>query len=186
MPRTIQLSKKIVLLGDPSVGKTSVARKFVFDMFDDKYISTLGTKISKKQILFENVTKNTNVKLTMLVWDVMGQRDYSQFHQVAFTGCTGGLLVSDITRHYPIANWSYWQNSLFESVGEVPIILLGNKFDLAFQYQSGVEIFENAVNDAKIHSFFTSAKTGENVEKAFYLLGEQILKKDYNELDLNE
>ena len=91
--KSFEVSKKVVLLGDPSVGKTSVARKFVYDMFDDKYISTLGTKISKKQIVYENLFNEPRIELTLLVWDVMGQHDYAKFHEVVFTGCKGALIV---------------------------------------------------------------------------------------------
>lgn len=180
MSKVKELSKKVVLLGDPSVGKTSVAQKFVYDMFDDKYISTLGTKISKKQIVYSDILNNADVKLTMLVWDVMGQHDFSQFHEVAFTGCTGGIIVCDISRNDTIENWKYWKNSLFKSVGEVPLVIIGNKVDLALQFKSGIEMFEFQAAEFTLPSYFTSAKTGENIEEAFHLLGKTMLKKDFN------
>ena len=173
------LSKKIVLLGDPSVGKTSVARKFVYDIFDDKYISTLGTKITKKQINYNNLIKDLKINLTLLVWDVMGQHDFAKFHQVAFTGCKGAIIVCDIARFETIKNWEYWQKSVYESEGRIPIILIGNKIDLAENHKPGVEMFENIVKQFNIPSYFTSARTGENIEKAFYLLGGTMLKNDY-------
>jgi GTPase SAR1 family protein len=54
MPETIRISKKIMLLGDPAVGKTSMIRKFVYDVFDDKYITTLGMKVTTKQMIKTN------------------------------------------------------------------------------------------------------------------------------------
>ena len=179
MTEIIQLSKKIVLLGDPSVGKTSLARKFVFDIFDDKYITTLGTKISKKQIVYEKLVNDATISLTMLVWDVMGQHDFAQFREVAYTGCMGGIVVCDITRKETIENWLYWRDSLFKSVGEVPIVVLGNKIDLAENHEPEVVMVKKITTENNLISFFTSAKTGENVDNAFYLLGQNILKKDY-------
>ena len=175
-----RLSKKIVLLGDPSVGKTSLVRKFVFEMFDDKYISTLGTKISKKQLVYNNLIPDCSINLTLLVWDVMGQRDFYKFHDVAFTGCKGGLIISDVTRKETIENCQYWQKSLFKSVGEIPIIILGNKIDLAEKFETEVEFFKNFTTEQKIPNFLTSAKTGENVETAFQLLGKEMIKTVYD------
>ena len=181
MSEPLQLSKKIVLLGDPSVGKTSVARKFVYDIFDDIYISTLGTKVSKKLVVFENVFNTPKIELTLLVWDVMGQHDFVDYHKVAFTGCKGALIVCDITRTETIENWYYWQKSIYRSEGEVPFIIIGNKFDLAKKHQAGVELFNDIVKGIKVPSFLTSAKTGENIEKAFSILGANILEKHFQE-----
>jgi len=179
MQKTLQLSKKIVLLGDPSVGKTSVARKFVFDMFDDKYISTLGTKITKKEIAYENISNEYRISLTLLVWDVMGQHDFEKFHEVAFTGCKGGIIVCDITRNETIENWQFWQKSLYKTEGEMPIIIIANKNDLANEHQLGVDLFKNIASEFNVPSFFTSAKSGENIESAFYILGEKLLEIDF-------
>jgi small GTP-binding protein len=174
-----RISKKIVLLGDPSVGKTSVARKFVYDIFDDIYISTLGTKVTKKQIVYDDLFKNTRVELTMLVWDVMGQHDFSKYHQVAYTGCMGGIIVCDISRKETIKNWEYWRKSLFDSEGQIPLILIGNKYDLANNHKPEIELFQTLTKESNYPTFFTSAKTGENIETAFYLMGKSLLKKDF-------
>ena len=62
------------------------------------------------------------------------------------------------------------------SEGKIPIVLIGNKYDLAKKYKLGVENFKTASNIAKYPSFFTSAKNGENVEEAFFILGKKILE----------
>ena len=61
MPEVISIAKKVLLLGDPSVGKTSLIRKYVYDKFDDKYISTLGTKISQKRIILPHPEKDVKI-----------------------------------------------------------------------------------------------------------------------------
>ena len=71
MSDAIQVSKKVVLLGDPAVGKTSMIRKFVHDIFDDKYISTLGTKVSSKQLIFEHPKGNGMVEVKLMIWDIV-------------------------------------------------------------------------------------------------------------------
>ena len=173
------LSKKVVLLGDPSVGKTSMVQKFVYDIYDDKYISTLGTKITKKELSFDNIG-DTAFKLTLLIWDVMGQLDFSKFLEVAFSGCKGAMIVSDITRPETIENIYYWQKSLFNSEEKIPIVVLGNKYDLALRYAKGLDKFNGIKDKSPGPMFLTSAKTGENVENAFHKIGEMMLREDYD------
>ncbi|MCB0231539.1 MAG: GTP-binding protein, partial [Anaerolineae bacterium] len=64
------LSKKICMLGDFAVGKTSLVRRFVYDMFDDSYISTIGVKVSRKPLVV--VSDDRAVDLTMMLWDLAG------------------------------------------------------------------------------------------------------------------
>ena len=109
----------------------------------------------------------------------MGQHDFSKFHEVAFTGCMGGIIVSDITRKETIENIYYWQKNLHKSAGQIPIVIIGNKFDLAENHKSGVDSFLSIASQFNVPSFLTSAKSGENIEAAFYILGENILKCDY-------
>ncbi|WP_455392933.1 GTP-binding protein, partial [[Eubacterium] cellulosolvens] len=98
MQNVFDFQKKIVLLGDPAVGKTSMIRKFVYNQFNDEYISTLGTKVVKKSLEYDQLLKNSVFNLDLMIWDVMGQEDYRVFHQSACMGSQGALIVADITR----------------------------------------------------------------------------------------
>ena len=73
MGERIRVKGKVCLLGDIAVGKTSLIRRFVLDQFDDKYISTVGTKVTKKKMDFEFPEANCSVEVTLLIWDIMGQ-----------------------------------------------------------------------------------------------------------------
>jgi small GTP-binding protein len=176
MDEKVELSKKIVLIGNPGVGKTSMIRKFVHDIFDDKYISTLGTKVSNKTV--EIVHPHTNIKmsLNLLIWDVMGEKEYELFHQIAYRGAQGAFIVSDLTRKETLDILPNWVSGLFKSAGEIPIVFIGNKNDLIDQKQFEIEDLAKIASTFNSPSFFTSAKTGENVEKAFKILSENIMK----------
>ena len=89
-----QKISKICIVGDPAVGKTSLIRRFVFDKYDDKYISTLGTKISKKDVLYND----KKIEMTMMIWDVIGQQSFKSIHKSAFKGAKGAFIVCDLTR----------------------------------------------------------------------------------------
>ena len=67
------VSKKIVVLGDPAVGKTSLIRRFVINAFDDKYLTTIGAKIVKKEVQLRSGGAKPDIDVTLMIWDVAGQ-----------------------------------------------------------------------------------------------------------------
>jgi GTPase SAR1 family protein len=69
-----EVKKKIILLGDGAVGKTSLVRKFVVDKFNDKYLHTVGFKITSKDIQITIERKTHYLKLQ--IWDILGQKGY--------------------------------------------------------------------------------------------------------------
>ncbi|MCK5562290.1 MAG: GTP-binding protein, partial [Thermoplasmata archaeon] len=83
MTEMMTLSKKILLLGDPAVGKTSLIRKFVYDIFDDNYISTLGAKVTRKSLYYNHPTQEIKIEMKLMIWDMMGQKEYGLIHQSA-------------------------------------------------------------------------------------------------------
>ena len=176
MTEMISYSKKILLLGDPSVGKTSLIKKFVYDKFDDNYISTLGTKVTHKQVFIDDPEKEVKYQINFLIWDMMGQKEYRLFHSVAYQGAMGAIIVSDITRHETLDNIPDWISSLFKVTGDIPLVLIGNKNDLLSKKQ--FEFLDLKVSGDLFNAsvFLTSAKTGLNVEKAFLALGEGIIQ----------
>jgi small GTP-binding protein len=176
MPKLLKLQEKVVLIGDPAVGKTSMINKFVYNEFTDKYVSTLGTKVSKMSITYDKLIKGRVIELNLMIWDVMGQSGYSIFHQSAFVGAQGALIVADITRRDTIVNWEQWKYDLFKLTGKIPVIMIGNKNDLANGHSIAFNELEKLAKINKVPVYFTSAKTGENIEKVFKKLGEVILK----------
>jgi len=105
---TKRITKKICLLGDPAVGKTSLIHRYVYDVFDDKYLSTIGAKITKKKNVVEIPGARFNVEITLLVWDIAGQMKFGNVHQSYYKGAEGALVVADITRSETfehIVNW---------------------------------------------------------------------------------
>lgn len=191
MTDKIRVKGKICLLGDLAVGKTSLIRRYVLDTFDDKYITTIGTKVTKKRLDIELPEQGKEVDLTLLIWDIMGQYQerlsstISQFdryipQQNYFYNSKGAIIVSDLTRKSTSESIKVWTSSLFEVTGEVPVIVIGNKNDLKDKHEVKKEELAKIAKKYNAPTFLTSAKTGYNVEKMFYHIGEQLVKACLN------
>ena len=87
-----KVSKKIVVLGDPAVGKTSLIRRFVINAFDDKYLTTIGAKIVKKEVQLRSGGAKPDIDVTLMIWDVAGQKTLGNVKHI--TG--GGLCYIDV------------------------------------------------------------------------------------------
>jgi len=183
--------KKIVLLGDSGVGKTSLIRRFVFDQFEDSYIATIGTKVSKKDLMLKK--EDEDVKLSLMVWDLLGLEGYSALHADAFVGVHGAFLVSDLRRDDTLDAFErYWIPLLYKVAGSVPLIFVGNKVDLIDEPKAKLDRLQNMIVIAEKYNagvlkslpkqlasyYLTSAKTGENVERAFQSLGYLLLSPE--------
>ncbi len=171
----MEVKRKIVLLGDAAVGKTSLVRRFVYNVFDDRYIMTIGTKVSKKIIKMK--WDDLDIDLKLMIWDVLGQQGFTRVQEAAFKGSDGALLVCDLTRKDTLYNISRYWLPVLERVAGVPAVLLANKSDL-----EGWEFTEDELNrysqSLGVPYLLTSAKTGKNVEEAFHHLAELMFKFD--------
>jgi len=169
-----ELLKKVVLLGDGAVGKTSLTARYVVNKFDDKYIATIGTKVSKKDM---QLTKpNLIINLRLMIWDILGQKEYSKIRTASLSGAQGVILVGDLSRPETVKSLeSFWIPEIESSVGKIPAVLIGNKHDLAGKGSETVETLESMGERFGYPTFLASAKTGENVEEAFAVLGELLV-----------
>ena len=164
------IQKKICLMGSFAVGKTSLVRRFVENMFSDKYLTTLGVKISKKivNIRMEDVT--------ILIWDIGGEDLFPQTKLTYLRGMSGYLLVVDKTRASTLEIVIDIQKKVRGTFPNVPCILLVNKTDLNGQWD-----IEDLTIEKLRHEGWdimkTSAKTGLGVEEAFTCLAAKMLEK---------
>ncbi len=168
---------KICLFGEPAVGKTSLIRRFVYDTFDERYLSTIGTKVSKKSVTLNISGKD--VRVDMMIWDIMGQESFRQLLKDAyFYGAEGLIGVADITRKNTLFALDEWLKEILKITGEKPIIFVGNKYDLKENAEWGEEDLKSMAEKYNaVKYLFTSAKTGEGVEEAFVTLATKLVEK---------
>ena len=174
MPDPQRIKTKICLIGEGAVGKTSRIRRFVQDEFDDRYITTLGAKVSKRQVAFE-LPGPKQVQMDMTVWDIMGEKGFRELLKEAyFHGAQGVLAVCDVTRRDTLKDLDDWVAAVVKVTGHVPIEFLANKADLKDQAKVSEGDVKQLADSHKSTFLFTSAKTGENVEVGFLKLAEMI------------
>jgi small GTP-binding protein len=176
------LKTKLCLVGEKAVGKTSLIRRFVTDTFDDKYLTTIGTKVSKKEIDLERPEEGLTVHMDMTIWDIMGEKGFRELLKEAyFFGANGILAVADVTRRRTLEELDDWIDGVLKVVGRVPILIAMNKTDLEDMLEvspAEVDRFAEAF-DCPVQ--YTSAKTGDAVEDAFRTLADMCLAE---QLDL--
>jgi small GTP-binding protein len=173
--------RKICLLGDAAVGKTSLIQRYVMDKFDDKYVVTLGTKVTMKDVVIEKPGEEGAVNLTLMIWDILGQREFKRLQASFYKGSNGTIVVADLTRRETLDNIHDWILALFNTAGKVPALLLINKSDLSEQAAFTEDDIKKIAEKYNTSYLFTSAKTGENVEKAFLNMSNMLLDSGQKE-----
>jgi small GTP-binding protein len=164
------IQKKVCMLGSFSVGKTSLVRRFVDSIFDDKYHTTIGVKVDKK------VVSTNGEDITLVLWDIHGEDVYQKMRMSYLRGMSGYLLVADGTRRQTLDDALSLNERVVQEFGRVPSLLLLNKFDLTDQWE--IDSSQEAKLVAAGWSVFkTSAKTGDAVENAFLQLAQAALGK---------
>lgn len=160
---------KIVLLGHTGVGKTSVALRYVQDIFTDHSSPTIGASFLTKRIVLDDV------RIKLQIWDTAGQERFRSLAPMYYRGACAAILVYDITQYDSFQKVQDWVNELKTNVREeIVLAIVGNKLDL--EHERGVSV-EDAKQYAKeIRAFFTetSAKSGSGVEALFANIAGQL------------
>lgn len=175
VPRTMKV--KLCLAGEPAVGKSSLIKRYVLDMYEDRYIATLGTKVTKKTVSLVDQSGGP-MKADLIIWDVMGTRSIRDLLKEAYYhGANGVMAVCDLTRRETLIELDSWSKAIETVAGTVPTQVVANKVDLAEDRQVTDEELKKFCSIRGWRYVTTSAKTGENVEAAFATLGQNAVGK---------
>jgi small GTP-binding protein len=173
---------KINIIGDGYVGKSALLGMYVRKTFKANYMNTIGADC----IVYSTSVDGNDIKFQ--IWDLAGQPKYETVRPIYYGGSVGLIVVYDITREETFKNAINWLEEAFKYTGRgpVPVVLVANKEDLRGEIphpmtkKHGIELVkkidEQVKDDSIISSFIeTSAKTGQNVDEAFKILGKNIL-----------
>jgi small GTP-binding protein len=173
---------KVCLVGDAGVGKTSLIRRFILNQFDDKYIKTIGTKVSKKSLSLYDGFRERETEVVMTIWDIMGQEGFRELLKDAyFCGAHGIMAVCDVTNEETMNRLDGWLDRTYKIAGDVPVAILINKADLGLKEKIEERKIAQFGRAYESPFFYTSAKTGEGVEKAFADISTRILRRETSE-----
>ena len=162
------IQKKICLLGEFAVGKTSLIRQFTEGNFDDKYLSTIGVKLSRKSL------QRTDHTLNFIIWDLAGGDNFTKQSASYLRGAVGAIIVCDLTRPNTLNYLPMYMEQVQAVNPNAVFVLACNKVDLIAERAISDHELKTAVSKSSTPYLLTSAKTGENVEAAFDLLANLI------------
>ncbi|KAI0064532.1 ras-domain-containing protein [Artomyces pyxidatus] len=153
---------KIVLLGDQSVGKTSLITRFMYDTFDNTYQATIGIDFLSKTLYLDDRT------VRLQLWDTAGQERFRSLIPSYIRDSTVAIVVFDITNRQSFLSTSKWIDDVRSERGnDVMVVLVGNKADLSDKRQVTLEEATAKSQQLNIMFMETSAKAGHNVKSLF-------------------
>ncbi|XP_033499552.1 ras-related protein Rab-32 [Epinephelus lanceolatus] len=170
---------KVLVIGDPGVGKSSFVLRYVRKRFDENYRSDIGVDFALKRIEWD---AKTVVRLQL--WDIAGQERFKKMSRVYYKGAMGAVVVFDITNSSTLEAASEWKQDLdskvcLDSGCPIPAVLLANKCDLTGRDRDLVSSLDSFCKDNNFMGWFeTSAKDNINIDEAGALLVRQMMLCD--------
>lgn len=165
-------SIKLLIIGDSTAGKTCLLQRFIENKFNTSFIATIGIDFRSKMML------HNNIKRKVTIWDTAGQERFRNITRAYYRGSMGMLLVYDITNRASFENMNRWIREIKSNTSDnVEIIIIGNKNDLETERKVNFNEGQQFADSYNLNFYETSAKTGENVEKAFEKLVSTISAK---------
>ena len=164
----------LLIIGDATVGKTCILRRFAHDKFTSNYISTVGIDFFTKDVILDD--KKIHIK----IWDTAGQERYRSLTQGFFRKAEGIIIVYDITNESSFNNLKFWIDSIESNTNsqnsKIPAIIIGNKIDILERKVDKVSA-ENFAKNKNYKYFEVSAKTGIYIDESIKFLIKKVLKE---------
>ena len=172
---------KVIFIGDPAVGKTSIVKRYVTGEFTKEYISTIGVDIYS--LKDEIDIHGKRVQLIWQIWDLAGHPMWYEIRSATYRGAHSAIVVYDITRRETYEHVLNWLEELMKGAGKRPIVLVANKIDMRRKVKTvtkreGLKLKRIIEKNIGIPVEFveTSALTGVNIPEVFRNVAYLLLK----------
>jgi small GTP-binding protein len=168
------ISKKVCMLGDFAVGKTSLVERFVYNRFSSDYVSSIGVRVSRKAVVLPH--QESVVEVALLLWDIAGRNGVHHAILPSYLrGAAGAVLVCDLTRPTTLGTLRDYAQMLHTYSPDAALVLAANKSDQ--REERLVDEAELARLGAELNAplFTTSARVGDEVEQLFRTLSRQLI-----------
>ncbi len=191
MSEQLRWQFKVCLIGDGFVGKTSIRRKYLGQVFKTNYIPTLGVDFANKTMDLDGLS------VRLVIWDIAGQEAFSGLRRRYYEGCAGMILAYSVVDRESFDNASKWLVEAHGFLGGLPpLIIAANKVDLRPSYppedvitseegQAFAKMFGEKLNTPAVF-IETSAVTGENIEEAFRSLCRLMIRQEDSDASAEE
>ena len=162
---------KVIVLGDPTVGKTSTILRFTDNVFMRAYVPTIGISITQKRF---NVK---NIPVELVLWDIGGQKKFETIRTQFYEGTSAFILVYDFTNTMSFTNVIHWYRDIKNHQHNLKGYLIGNKIDLVKErIVSKIDAIRLA-RALNVEYFEISALTGKNIKEIFHKLAFDLLNE---------
>ncbi|MHA1136464.1 MAG: Rab family GTPase [Candidatus Thorarchaeota archaeon] len=173
---------RVVLLGEATVGKTSLLRRYTENVFEDEYKQTLGTTFATKEVEVKDETGGVRgVKLS--IWDMGGQSTYRELRRQYMKGSSAAIIVYDVTKPESFMAMNNWFESFREVCPDAPIFICANKVDLTDKRMVPQEPGMMLRDWFQSEYYETSAKDGTRVTDVFERCAQVTLSKSVADKD---
>ena len=166
---------RVVLLGEATVGKTSLLRRFTENTFDEEYKQTIGTTFATEDVKIKD-DDGTDRVVRLVIWDMGGQATYKELRRQYMKGASAAVIVYDVTKPDTFMAMNTWYESFREVCPNAIAIICANKVDLEVKRMVTVEPGQMLRDWFQAAYYETSAKTGDQVGAVFTRVAEEVFR----------
>ena len=178
----VDVEVKLLIIGDPGVGKTSLLLRYIENSYTDNYMSTIGFDYKVK------IVNINNTKVRVQIWDTAGQERFRIISSSYYRGAQGVIIAYDVTDKASFENMNYWfQDFEKYSLSYAKRILIGCKNDLENEREVDKEEGIEFAQRQGLKLFETSSKTANNIDESFtYLLNEILSPENVSNINITK
>ena len=168
-----KIKVKVTVIGDGSVGKTSLIQKFTQGIFKTDYVKTIGAQLTNYE------TEIDGYRIELIFWDIAGQDNFHFLRPSFYRGSKAAIIVYSLEEN-DLGKRSFnhittWYKDVKQFCGEIPVVLFANKVDLINEQNLDKSKIQNLVKEHNFLGYYiTSAKTGQGLDDAFDALSKKI------------